>query len=472
MGWLSGVLLALSFVGCAVLSAATIPLDWPRVAPLSESFFFPDASKAGAKLYIRGINGEPIYVLECHTYGYEGNSKFDYSGDFECSLGSIYPVHDSYSTLLTYDPIQTRDWESRARVFAEELYEACADYPEYGRERNFRLRGMKLSFKFSDVQFTRDRLVGDRPRGSLALRSFRFDVQVVADPTAVSQIAEDVPFEEPPRANPDRLDDFSRSCSTVKPKHIPGIITADYISGLGLGGPYPQIVPAEKTVDITSITHPINFEFKSLYPEATIFYGALPADEALVHVPVVDVKGKTVYEFQCSANYGPGGLIDRWGIICGLFPIGKTINLLGDSIDICTRMARYHFLPWQLFGRCASYPEWGAVRHFRLRGLMLTVKFDGVTFHPKDSPPDMYAGGITGARILAQVQPDPDAASPVAQPVPERDLCGCAGGTPKRWEVPFPPWGLDAEANGRRALLCVPFTPSAKFGGSRQHWIL
>ena len=49
--------------------------------------------------------------------GYAGDPDFDYSGDFECRLSSVGD-HDTYSTLLTEDAHQNRDWESRGRFFS------------------------------------------------------------------------------------------------------------------------------------------------------------------------------------------------------------------------------------------------------------------------------------------------------------------------------------------------------------------
>src|SRR5207253_255266 len=76
---------------------------WPAVEPLEKTFHFPDARGAQATVMIRGTDGRDLYKLECHTWRYEGDPDFDYSGDFECRLTSLYSK-ESYSTLLTDDP--------------------------------------------------------------------------------------------------------------------------------------------------------------------------------------------------------------------------------------------------------------------------------------------------------------------------------------------------------------------------------
>jgi hypothetical protein len=99
------------------------------------------------------MKGTPIYKLQCHSAGYTDDPDFDYSGDFECRLSSI-GVHDKYSTLLTENVHQSRDWESRGRFFSTNLRNECANIPEFGAIRNFRFRGMRLTLHIIDPVFT------------------------------------------------------------------------------------------------------------------------------------------------------------------------------------------------------------------------------------------------------------------------------------------------------------------------------
>ena len=144
--FMRNLFLALVFLFCAAFAAQTqeiSPREWPKIALLKKNFSFPDMSNPAVDLVIPGVDGAPLYKLECHSGDtYEGKD-FDYSGDFECRLISA-SGKDAYSTLLTYDPLQTRDYESRARFFLSDLEGKCGDYPEYGRVRTFRLRGMRL----------------------------------------------------------------------------------------------------------------------------------------------------------------------------------------------------------------------------------------------------------------------------------------------------------------------------------------
>ena len=189
--------------------------DWPEVARARRTFDFPDARNASVRLKIRGTNRRPLYLLQCQTRDNARNSNFAYSGDFECRLTSLYSS-DAYSTLLTDDPQQSRDWQSRGRVFAEHLIGRCGDYPEYGRVRSFRLRRMKLTLEFSHLRFVQGRRTQNpsEPETSL-LESFRLEVRVEPAPDTLSEIAEPVPYGEPPLLHPGRFGDLSLDCENV-----------------------------------------------------------------------------------------------------------------------------------------------------------------------------------------------------------------------------------------------------------------
>jgi len=169
-------------VGCFVSGYAGA-LSYSPVEPLQRTVDVPDVKRANVSLDIRSTDGTPLYKLQCHSAGYTGDPDFDYSGDFECRLSSIED-HDNYSTLLTEDRNQSRDWESRGRFFAASLRGACARIPQFECRRNFRLRGMSLTLQISDPVF------GDDGK----LSSLRLTTTVRQDPHAQTPIAEAVPL--------------------------------------------------------------------------------------------------------------------------------------------------------------------------------------------------------------------------------------------------------------------------------------
>jgi hypothetical protein len=193
-----------------VLSAAQLAVaaqEWPAIQPLTKTFHFPDASKAAVDLSILSTASRPAYRIECHQLGFE-DQAFDYSGDFECRLTSLYSK-EAFSTLFTDDPEQSRDWQSRARFLSEELVGSCADYPEYGRVRNFQLRRMKITLALSDIVLNQS----TQPRPTL--KAFDLGISVVPDSAATSAIAAPVSYKEPPYAHPGDNKDHSRICGIV-----------------------------------------------------------------------------------------------------------------------------------------------------------------------------------------------------------------------------------------------------------------
>jgi len=201
-------------ISVTILVRGVATASWPEVAPFSANIYFGDADSASATFTIFDLRGGPAYLLECHAWTYQ-DPEFDYSGDWECRLRSTQEKH-AYSTLLTDVPHPTRDWQSRARFLADQLVEKCAEYPEYARLRHFRLRGMKLTFLLEDIQFRTQAVPSlpgiERP----AFKAFRFKLEVERDPSATSEIAESVPFVEPPYLHPESRGDYGRDCDHVK----------------------------------------------------------------------------------------------------------------------------------------------------------------------------------------------------------------------------------------------------------------
>jgi hypothetical protein len=157
--------------------------DYVLIQPAEKTFVVPEVSEADVVFLIKSDKGQPVYKLQCHSAGFTGDPDFDYSGDFECRLSSVGHF-DKYSTLLTEDPHQDRDWESRGRFFASELREPCAQIPHFGAKRDFRLRGMNLTLEIIDQQFGED----------AKLKSLRLRVTARPDASSQRPIAEVVPY--------------------------------------------------------------------------------------------------------------------------------------------------------------------------------------------------------------------------------------------------------------------------------------
>jgi hypothetical protein len=168
---------------------------WPTVQPeqRSKRISLPnidDPTSAAAKdksnstfdLTIRSSTGAPLYNIECGSPDRSDAKVFEYSGDFQCRMipaGSEISSED----LLSEVPHRTHDWQSRARFFASEVLGKCGEIADYGRERTFRLRGMKLTLSMENIQ-------ADRSGRVPTLRGFTFQAVVVPYPNATSRVAE------------------------------------------------------------------------------------------------------------------------------------------------------------------------------------------------------------------------------------------------------------------------------------------
>ncbi len=169
-------------VVCLLIAVGASAQSYPTPAPIRKTFDVSDVNKAAVSLHIKAKDGRDLYSLKCHSAGYEGDPGFDYSGDFECRL-ILADGRNTYSTLLTEDLDQSRDWESRGRFFAPSLVGKCANIPEFGAVRNFELRGMRLTLRIFDPAFEGNKL-----------HSFKLTVIVVPALKAHRDIAEIVPF--------------------------------------------------------------------------------------------------------------------------------------------------------------------------------------------------------------------------------------------------------------------------------------
>ena len=108
-----------------------------------------------------------------------------YSGDFECRLHSS-DNRDRDSSLLTELADADADWESRGRFLSEQLAAPCGDYKNLGRTRSFRLRGLRLDLKLSNIVF--DEAQPSFSQVAPALKSLDLELVVTSDPTATTTI--------------------------------------------------------------------------------------------------------------------------------------------------------------------------------------------------------------------------------------------------------------------------------------------
>jgi len=178
---------------------------WPKVLPLDKAYVISDPQHAVVKTKILGEAGQPLYLFVCRTWADESVPGVIYTDDLDCRL--LEASWGEIEANLLLETPKVAAWYSRGRMLAEQLAGDCANYPEYGRVRHFRLRGMRLTLEFDDVVFEHES-VGARPR----MKSYTLRLRVDPDTAALRDIAESSGYLDPHRTNPDD----PRSCSEVR----------------------------------------------------------------------------------------------------------------------------------------------------------------------------------------------------------------------------------------------------------------
>lgn len=352
--------------------------QWPEIKAVEKDFTIGDVGESYLHFEIQGKDGKPLYQFECATPGAYNNRdlEFDYTGDFECRLWNAEDTR--YPTLLLDDPNESDAWNSRGRFFAYELFGLCGEYPEFGRIRHFRFRGMAITMTLDAVRLVRG-AVNDRGR-RLRLSSFHFHISIRPDSKAVSTIAggESVrrPLfpDEPERADPSVL---VRACGNVRRDlgRQPTQVTAKPVH-------YTTIVP-------TSAALPIGPEQPQL-------------------VVIRESTGRPAYRLMCGSD------LDGFGehliaIKCSLYQAGASkFDLLASSLDPYSLQRRSRMVLDQV-KLCSEYPEWGRTRVFELRGMRLVLRLN----EPSTSN-DLK--GAPFAVLTVKIVPDEQAESPHAKP--------------------------------------------------------
>jgi hypothetical protein len=187
----------MAIVGVWTLSGVSgVSPDWPIILPAHASAVFAnlahDSIDTPFSMGITDAAGRLAYRVECHNFYYNNDEKIDYSGDFQCAL---YAAHgDTVVNLLasaTKDE-QSSDWFNRGRMLASQLAGRCGSYPEYGAIRHFRLRDMRVTFEFDNLEWAPS--TGAKPR----LNGFMFTLSVNPDTSAHSSQATVVHVRKPP----------------------------------------------------------------------------------------------------------------------------------------------------------------------------------------------------------------------------------------------------------------------------------
>jgi hypothetical protein len=161
-----------------------------------------------------------------------------------------------------------------------------------------------------------------------------------------------------------------------------------------------------------------------------VFYIANSDKNGLdLSIPATD--GRPAYTLRCHTfDYQTRHLSYSGMMQCYMFPVpwvAGAKNLLDEPSVSSSTESRARFLPRHLAPRCAVTPEWGAVRHFWFRNLVVTLAVTDIKRSPDPERPDRPF--IEAYTFKVKVEPYPDAPAPVAQRIAEKQ----------------PEWFLDGE---------------------------
>jgi hypothetical protein len=179
------IVLAIVVLG---LSSICYGQSWPDVTPVSGEVIFADPTKATFKVDITNIHLKPVYTLACQS-GDLDDKDFNFSGLFHCRLVSLYS-RENVSSLLIENLPQTADWEGRSRFLLNQVVGQCAAISDWGAERTFLLRRMRIMLGVHNVE-----LGGNVQHPEV--KSLKFTYSIIPDDNALSSIALKAQISEP-----------------------------------------------------------------------------------------------------------------------------------------------------------------------------------------------------------------------------------------------------------------------------------
>jgi hypothetical protein len=158
-------------------------VTWPQIQPAAVKVGFDLRSDAfELKFPIFDSEGDAAYWIMCvggsdaYTDRLSGKTGFNFVPPLGCRLDTKSGWNDG--SLLA--PQGQSVWHTRGQFYIPEIERTCADYPEYGRLRNFKLRGMHLTFSIEEVEVGTDGKID----------YFVLNINVEPDASAVSPISE------------------------------------------------------------------------------------------------------------------------------------------------------------------------------------------------------------------------------------------------------------------------------------------
>jgi hypothetical protein len=193
------VVLALCFLVAELAHASS----WPHILPFDREYNFARPQDMFVSLPILAVSGKPAYLLECASpeSPRAKTESFHYTREFECRLALPGATHAPDTQILT-------DSSSKAGLLGQtgfnwnQLNGDCYRYPDYGGQRIFRLRDMRLVITVSNARFTPEVSTGQAHKRSI--QGLTVHLQGFYDPGAASEFPAPSRYQEPKPLRPDQ----------------------------------------------------------------------------------------------------------------------------------------------------------------------------------------------------------------------------------------------------------------------------
>jgi hypothetical protein len=133
--------------------------------------------------------------------------------------------------------------------------------------------------------------------------------------------------------------------------------------------------------------------------------------------------GAMVYKLEChNGNYEEMSFINFSGDFqCALYSVGggrrTSWNLLASDVPAeqgSDSLNRGRMTANQVWGDCGAIPEYGRIRHFRLRGMRITFEFNDLRWASAASPKIPKLAAFT---FILDASPDASATSAAAEEI-------------------------------------------------------
>jgi len=170
--------------------------SWPRIRPFDRTYNFGRSLDMYLSLPIQTVTGKLAYILECASpeNARARAESFHYTREFECRL-ALPGATQAPDTQLLAGGSSRGGSLSQTGFNWNQLNGDCYRYPDYGGQRVFHLRNLRLIITVSNVRFTPEVPAGQAYKRSI--QGLTLHVQGSYDSAALSEFPVPSRYEEP-----------------------------------------------------------------------------------------------------------------------------------------------------------------------------------------------------------------------------------------------------------------------------------